>query len=224
MTKIILVRHCEALGNTQSLFQGHTDCEISGNGEVQLELLGLRCRNMPIDAIYSSPLKRAYITACAINRYHNLPIQIDPRLIEINGGVWEGVSWDELPRLYPEETENWNKRPHEFAPQDGEPMREVYSRMWNGVIEIVRSNPNKTVCITSHGCAIRNFLCHAMGLPIEQLNEIGWCDNTAISIIEFDEELNCKVVMMNDASHLTPETSVFMHQSWWKLEDDGGNT
>ncbi len=223
MTRILLVRHCEAFGNTQSLFQGHTDCEISGSGEIQLELVGLRCRNMQIDAIYSSPLKRAYATACAINKYHNLPIQIDARLIEINGGVWEGLSWAELPTLYPDEMEHWNKRPHEFAPPGGESMREVYARMWNGVTDMVRNNPNKTVCITSHGCAIRNFLCRAMGLPIEQLNEIEWCDNTAVSMIDFDEELNCKVVMMNDASHLTPETSIFMNQSWWKL-DDGGNT
>lgn len=225
MTRILLVRHCEAFGNTQSVFQGHTDCEISGNGETQLELLGLRCRNMPIDAIYSSPLKRAYATACAINQYHNLPIQIEPRLIEINGGEWEGLPWGDLPRLYPDESEIWNKRPHEFAPKGGEPMREVYSRMWEGVVDIVRCNRDKTVCITSHGCAIRNFLCRAMGKPIEQLNDIGWSDNTAVSIIDFDDALNSNVVMMNDASHLTPETSVFTHQTWWRLDEaqNGGN-
>lgn len=223
MTRILLIRHCEAFGNTQGVFQGHTDCEISGNGKTQLELLGLRCRNMPIDAIYSSPLKRAYETARAVNRYHSLPIQLDPRLIEINGGVWEGMSWGDLPRIYPEETEIWNKRPYEFAPQGGEPMRMVYSRMWESVTDIVRNNRDKTVCVTSHGCAIRNFLCRAAGKPIEQLNEIDWCDNTALSIIDFDEELHSHVVLMNDASHLTPETSVFMHQTWWKLEDDGGN-
>ena len=223
MTRILLVRHCEALGNTQNLFQGHTDCEISGNGKTQLELVSLRCRNMPIAAIYSSPLKRAYETACAINKYHHLPIQTDPRLIEINGGIWEGVRWDELTRLYPDEMEIWYKRPYEFAPQGGESMREVYARMWEGVTDIVRKNPDRTVCITSHGCAIRNFLCHAMGLPIERLNKVEWCDNTAVSIIDFDEDLNCKVVMMNDASHLTPETSIFTRQAWRRV-DDGGNT
>ena len=217
MTRIILVRHCEAEGNTNALFQGHTDCEISGNGTTQLELLGVRCRNMPIDAIYSSPLKRAYVTAEAINRYHHLPIQIEPRLMEINGGKWEGKPWAKLPELYPEETEQWNTRPYEFSPEGGESMREVYSRMWEGVTDIVRHNQGKTVCVTSHGCAIRNFLCRALNKPIEQLNEVQWCDNTAISMIDFDEELRSKVVMMNDASHLTPETSVFMHQTWWKL-------
>jgi Fructose-2,6-bisphosphatase len=219
MTRILLVRHCEAQGNTDSVFQGHTDCEISGSGETQLELLALRCRNMPINAIYSSPLRRARLTAEAVNRYHHLEIRTDPRLIEINGGVWEGKPWCDLPALYPEQTEAWYKRPHEFAPENGESMREIYGRIWKGITDIVRENPDKTVCIASHGCAIRNFLCRAQGWPIERLNDVDWCDNTALSIIEFDGDLNSKVVLMNDASHLTPETSVFMHQTWWQKEE-----
>jgi broad specificity phosphatase PhoE len=222
MTRIILVRHCEAQGNTNGVFQGHTDCDISGNGATQLELLGVRCRNMPIDAIFSSPLKRAVVTAEAINRYHGLPIQIEPRLMEIDGGEWEGKPWKELPNLYPKESENWNIRPYDFIPNGGESMRAVYSRMWEGITDIVRQNRDKTVCIASHGCAIRNFLCHALNKPIEHINDVGWCDNTAISLIDFDEELHSNVVLMNDASHLTPETSVFMHQTWWKLPAKNG--
>lgn len=216
MTRILLVRHCEAMGNTQGLFQGHTDCEISGNAPAQLDLLALRCRNMPIDAIYSSPLKRAYETARAVNRYHHLPIQTDERLIEINGGEWEGKAWNDLPSLYPELVLQWNTRPWEFMPKGGEPMRSVYDRMWQSVTQIAERNRNRTVCVTSHGCAIRNFLCRAQGWPIERLAEVPWCDNTALSIIDFDAQGNSHVVLMNDASHLTPETSVFQRQDWWK--------
>ena len=86
MTRIILIRHCEAEGNIKRVFQGHTDADISENGRKQLDLLRLRCRNMQIDAIYSSPLKRAYQTAEAINSFRNLTVQIHEDLIEINGG------------------------------------------------------------------------------------------------------------------------------------------
>ena len=72
ITRILLVRHCEAEGNTNGRFQGSSDCGISGNGEKQLELLALRLRNIRMDSIYSSPLKRARMTAEAINRYHHL--------------------------------------------------------------------------------------------------------------------------------------------------------
>ena len=93
MTRIILIRHCEAEGNIKRVFQGHTDADISENGRKQLDLLRLRCRNMQIDAIYSSPLKRAYQTAEAINSFRNLTVQIHEDLIEINGGVIIGETF-----------------------------------------------------------------------------------------------------------------------------------
>ena len=45
-TKLIIVRHCEAMGNKDRTFQGHTDSEISEKGKIQLDLLSVRCRNM----------------------------------------------------------------------------------------------------------------------------------------------------------------------------------
>lgn len=219
MTRIILVRHCEAQGNTEGFFQGCIDSDISGHGKTQLELLSVRCRNMPFDAIYSSPLKRARITAEAINRYHHLPIQVEPRLHEIDGGEYEGRSWDELTRIYPEELQNWYFRPFDFAPKGGETMRMVYARMWDAVTDIVKANQDKTICIVSHGCAIRNFLCHALRKPVEEINDVGWGDNTAISIIDFSADLQSDVVMMNDASHLTPEISVYAQQKWRMAEN-----
>ena len=58
-TRLILVRHCEAEGNFRRLFQGSTDAPVSEKGRVQLDLLSVRCRNMAIDRIYTSPLRRA---------------------------------------------------------------------------------------------------------------------------------------------------------------------
>ena len=58
VTRILLVRHCEAQGNVKRVFQGHTDAPISENGKKQLDLLALRLRNETIDAIYSSPLQK----------------------------------------------------------------------------------------------------------------------------------------------------------------------
>lgn len=209
MTKLILVRHCEAEGNTRGILQGRTDCDISGNSKVQLELVSLRLRNEPFAAIYSSPLKRAYKTAQAIDRYHQLPIQVDPRLSEIDVGAWEGHSWAEIERENSVMLKIWNECPGRFQAEGGESMRSVYNRMWQAAVGIVRCNPGKEVCVVSHGCAIRNFLCHALGMPVGRIGEIGWCDNTAVSVVEFDGNLIPRVVKMNDASHLPAELSVY---------------
>lgn len=217
-TRVTVIRHCEAEGNLKRIFQGHTNAAISENGKKQLDLLRLRCRNLPIDVIYTSPLQRAYLTAEAVNSFRNAPVHLCDDLMEINGGVWEGKRWADLPALYPEDARIWNLEPQNFAPKNGEPMRHVYERMSRAVTEIVRRHPGGQICITSHGCAIRNLLCWAMGKPVEELNTVDWCDNTAISILEFDENAVPTVLLANDASHLDHETSTFSKQTWWKPE------
>ena len=212
MTKIILVRHCESQGNTSGKLQGRTDCDVSGNGAIQLDLLSIRLRNVPIDALYSSPLRRAYKTAEAINRYHGLEIHVVKELSEIDVGVWEGKTWAEVAEERPDEFRIWGERPEEFDPEGGESMRQVYDRIWLAVTKIARENPGKTVCIASHGCVIRNFLCRALGKPIIELNDIDWCDNTGISVVEFDEEMHSNVIKMNDASHIPADLSVYRRQ------------
>lgn len=141
MTTIYLVRHCEAMGNINRIFQGHTDEEISENGRMQLERLAERFRGIHLDAVYSSPLKRAYHTAEAVNRYHRLPIHTDGRLMEINGGHWEEKPWEALPELYPSEWEDWSERPWRFEAEGGEPMREVYRRMAEALTDIAAAHP-----------------------------------------------------------------------------------
>lgn len=218
-TKIILVRHCEAQGNHERVFQGAIDCDITERGRVQLDALSERFRSVEFDVIYSSPLLRARRTAEAVNRYHGLPMQIESDLREINGGHWEGKKWPDFPKLYPQEARAWNLTPWDFAPEGGESMRQVYGRIRRAVTAIAAKERGRTVAVVSHGCAIRNLLCYAHGWPIERLNEVEWCDNTAVSVLEFDEDGCVNILLENDASHLTEDTSTLAGQEWWKKEN-----
>ena len=94
-------------------------------------------------------------------------------------------------------------------------MRQVHERVQRAILEIVAENEGKTVCVTSHGCAIRNILCWTLGLPFEKLNEVDWGDNTAINVIDFDSSHHPTVLVQNDASHLSAEVSTFAKQDWW---------
>lgn len=212
MTKIYFVRHCEAEGNTRGILQGRSDSDVSGNSSKQLDLVSLRLRNVPFDAFYSSPLKRAFKTAQAINRYHNLEIVKDERLIEIDMGDWEGHSWTDIEAEGSAMLRVWNENPGDFEAPNGESMLDVRDRMWAAAKDIARTNDGKTVCVVSHGCAIRTLLCRALGKPLNEINEIPWCDNTAVSVIEVENGV-AHVVQMNDASHIPPELSVYRRAS-----------
>ncbi len=218
MTKIYLVRHAEAMGNVEEFFQGRTDCEVSENGKKQLALIAEHFKDIPIEAIYSSPLKRTVDTAEAVNKHHDLPIIRDEGLIEISGGVWEGKPWAELPLLYPVEYDLWKNHMENFYIADGEKMTEVFERMKNTVNKIAAENDGRTIAVVSHGCALRNFLCYAMGRPISALKDVGWSDNTAVSLVEYENGVP-KIIFKNNNDHLTEELSTLSKSKWSSLEN-----
>lgn len=220
MTILYLIRHCEAFGNCRRIFQGHLDGDISELGQRQLERLGARFADTPLDAVYSSPLQRTRKTAEAVAEPHGLPVKFDDRLMEIHGGRWEGQPWSRLPELFPEESEHWARHPWLFAPQGGESMRQVYRRMSGALSGIASLHPGGAIAVASHGCAIRNAICWAKGWPLERIGEVDWCDNTAVTVLAFDEEGIPQILQENDNSHLSGDTSRFGEQTWWRAGSD----
>ena len=215
-TRIYLVRHAEAQGNVNRTFQGHSDCPVTERGMRQLDCLAERFRTVRFDALYSSPLLRARQTAEAVNRYHGLELQIDPGLIEINGGELEGMHWNEIPERFPQQQHDWDVAPQNYCAPGGDRMIDVYERITAAIDRIVRANSGKIIAVVSHGCAIRNYLCFANGWGIEQLRNIMWEENTAVSCIDYDEDFRPHIVYQSDAEHLPDELRTLARQSWWK--------
>ena len=202
MTKLYLVRHCEAMGNLKRLFQGSIDLDISENGAKQLEYLKKRFEDIHLDRVYSSPLIRARKTAEAICSGKGLSVEPLDGLIEIDGGIVEGKPFAETFASIPTLADTWDNHPEEFAPEGGEPMRHAYERIWNTVLKIAEENKGKTVAAATHGGVLRCLNCRILHGSIEHLKETPWCENTAVNILEFDDNFNPSLVLFNDISHL----------------------
>ena len=158
MTRIILVRHCEAAGNLNRRFQGHTDAEVTENGKKQLELLALRMRNVKIDYLYSSPLKRLMLLprpsiSFIICQFMWRRIDGDQRRL-LGGRSLERVFYPVSRGL-----RLMGEPALEVCTAGRRAMVHVFERMKSCVDRIAGEHPGKTVCIATHGCAIRNFLC-----------------------------------------------------------------
>lgn len=222
MVTVYLVRHCAAQGNVDGTYQGRSDSDITDIGRKQLELVAMRLRNVPFAAIYSSPLKRARATADAINQYHHVPVTEDENLIEIDVGEMEGMKWEDLPKRFPKEANLWVNHLENFVAPQGESIAQVADRMWNGVNAIVQKEnelgKEKTICLATHGCALRCFLCKAEGWPLPRVSEVPLSDNTAISEVSFADDGSCTVVRMGDASHLAEGLSVLGGMGWEKKQ------
>jgi broad specificity phosphatase PhoE len=198
MLKLFIIRHPQATGNLIRHFQGHTDTELTDEGLLQADILAEYFKNIPLDVVYSSDLKRAAYTAKKIAGGRELITT--PRLREINAGVWEDKDITTFTTTHPKESDLWENAPELFTIENGESMAEVYNRVSKVLTELTETEGGKTVAIVSHGCAIRNMICFIKYGGIAHLREIDWSKNAAISYAEFDKKWELKY--MNDVTHL----------------------
>ncbi len=218
MTTVYLIRHAQASGNQERIFQGRYDGTITPLGKKQLDHLAERCRSLKLQAVYTSPLSRAYETAQAVDRYYGYPIHTDEGLLEINGGEWEGKKWATFPEDYPQQNKNWYDAPWDFAAPGGETMGEVYDRMRDTLLRIVSKEQGKTIAVVSHGCALANLITYCQGKPLSELNWENLCDNTAITKVVFDDDLTPHVEWVNDISHLEEGIKTYVTDLWGSEE------
>lgn len=226
-TRLILVRHAEAEGNFRRLFHGWTDSPITEKGHLQAKQVAEKLRDIKIDIIYSSTLKRTLQTAQYIADVKDLPIIRTDKLKEINGGDWEDRKWDDLPLEWPEEYDTWENKPHIHKMPNGESMEGFQARLLKEIKQIVKDNKGKVICLVTHGTAIKTLLCRFYNCTLEEMLRIPWHENTSVTIVDY-EDGEFKVVVEGDASHLDSDMSTIRNQDWWidnskKLEDIDNN-
>ena len=215
MTQIYLIRHGEAEGNIYRRCQGQHEGRISAKGLRQVDALAERLRDVHFDALYSSDLKRTIRTAKAVTMYHDIPLQTEPRLRELDLGPWEDIPFGDLMYQYPQKMKDFNDDPDRWYVEGAETFPQLKARIRGILTELGEKHDGQTVACCTHGMAIRAFLSDVMGIPSDEIYRIPHGDNTAVSLVEY-ENGGFRVVFCNDASHLTPELSTFARQTWWR--------
>jgi len=201
MTTVYLIRHAEAEGNLYRRFQGWHDGLITEKGRRQIEALAARFADIPIDAVYSSDLRRTMTTAGAIYRPKGLALHVDPQLREIGGGVWEDKTWGELMQTRREELLRFFACDLTWQVEGSETYEGVQRRVVAAIRRIAAAHEGQTVAIVAHGTAIVCTMAFFLGRPLSQVPH---GDNTCVAKLLIDGD-GVEVEYFNDTSHLSPE-------------------
>jgi alpha-ribazole phosphatase len=187
MTKFYLVRHGQTDWNKEGRYQGQADINLNSDGEEQARVVSQKLAGKPIDAIYSSDLKRARHTAEEIGKQLKLPVYLDVRLREINHGIWEGMLYTDIVQKYAHKIKERDTNPlHTRAPQ-GESVHEVSKRVLSAADDIAQKHPDETIVIVAHGVSLAILACTARGIPLtEVFHNIP--DNAHPNLIEWTED------------------------------------
>lgn len=200
-TRLYLVRHGQSEWNLHSKMQGVQDIDLTYTGVKQAELLARRLKNEKIDCIYSSNLKRAYITAQIIGKELGLDVQKSSEFREMSFGIWEGLTSKEINELYKDLYSLWKANPVKANIEKGETLEEVQKRMVKNTLKIVEENKGKNILIVSHGTSIKALILGLLEVDLSFYPKFR-LDNTSLSIIDVKEDGKTVLVLFNDTCHL----------------------
>ena len=158
MGKLIIVRHGQTQMNADGLFFGKLDPELTEKGKQQATIAREKIKSFNYDNIYSSDLKRAATTANIIN-YKNKEVIYDSRLQEIDFGIFEGLTYEEIKGKYPEECKQSEEDWENYNFETGESPKEMQQR---AIAFIESLDLNKDNLIVTHwgiiGCILSWYL------------------------------------------------------------------
>lgn len=142
---LYLMRHGSTVWNEIGRCQGHHQNMLSSTGKKQVVKASEQFKNEKFDLIYSSPLRRAVQTANIMNRYHNVEIIKDNRLIEIDRGIFTG----RLKKTFTEKEKGQYKTKDESCHMES--FQTLLARVKNFVQNVILPNKDKTLLIVTHG-------------------------------------------------------------------------
>ncbi len=193
------VRHGQSTYNAEGRVQGQSDVPLSQLGRRQGEAVAQALASVSVDAIYSSPLRRAMETARAIARVHGLPIETDDRLKELHAGIFQDKLRTQLWDLYPEEMSRWTSGDPDFVIPGGESRRQLARRGCEALKDIAAAGHRHTV-VVAHGRLLVVTL-SALLAPNDG-RQFSPLENGAISLLQYEPHSGFHLVEWNRVDHL----------------------
>lgn len=169
-------------------------------GRKQAERLGLALKETRIDAIYASPLKRAFDTAQAIAGHHGLVVQVETDLREMEVGELEGISIVELGTTFSQFLLQWRQGQGVEKLPGGESVIDLADRVWAIIQLILKKHEQGNIVVVSHFFTVVVTICKALGWPLTTMERIR-VQTGSISIIEFGDG-HSRLVSLGDTCHL----------------------
>lgn len=171
-TTLILVRHGVTTFTERKVFSG------SGKEDPELTELGHRqaeraadwiAHRGPVDAVVASPLRRTQQTAAAISGRLGVKASLEPSLMEVSFGDWDGFTFAEIHERWPTEMRAWLASTAVAPPGGGEAFDDALKRVTAGRDRLLTEFAGQTVVAATHVTPIKILVGLALGAPLESI-------------------------------------------------------
>ncbi len=169
---LLLVRHGEVLSNLKKVYAGGSTESLTERGKQQAYKVAGRLSSMNIHTLYTSPVKRAVETAEIIGHVIGKNYTIIDEFKEMEMGPWEGMSEEEIARLYPHKWQVWQCKPAELRLDGRETLDQVLARALKGLERISGISRDNSAVIVTHVVIIRVLLLWSQGKSLNLYRSI----------------------------------------------------
>ncbi len=171
MALILLIRHGENDYVGKRLAGRTPGVHLNARGRQQAEEVARILADAPLEAVYASPLERALETAQPLAAAHGLEVRVEPGLMEVDFGRWQGKTVRQMRRL-----KLWpvvQNAPSQVTFPDGESFQAAQERMVACLQRLSDSHAeNEVITCVSHSDSIRLALAHFLGMPLDHFQRL----------------------------------------------------
>jgi broad specificity phosphatase PhoE len=207
ITRVWLIRHGQTDWNQDGRWQGQLDIPLNEEGKRQAELLAESLRDRGISAVYTSDLMRARHTAETIARRLNVPLHNDPRWREMNLGVFQGLTLEQIEARYPIDVIEMRTNYLTYQSPQGESRLMMQERAFAALQDAMKASNGAAearFAVVSHGGTIK-ILMQKLFPDDPQMNRIH-IPNTSTTLIESLDDVTWRLVEVAATTHLQPDS------------------
>jgi broad specificity phosphatase PhoE len=195
MLKIFLLRHGETAWNADNnRYCGRTDIPLTAKGMAQAEEVKRQLEGIEFAHVFSSPLQRAYTTACIASGKEAMK---DNRLIEADFGKWEAKTKEEFIEENKQLWINWMSDPATHrAGGTGETGAEIVARVDDFFHSLQKTCPEGNVMVVAHNGINRLYMAHKLGMPLSNYRQLVQ-QNSSITCFTLDKNATLTLELLN---------------------------
>ncbi|TQF14842.1 histidine phosphatase family protein [Myxococcus llanfairpwllgwyngyllgogerychwyrndrobwllllantysiliogogogochensis] len=184
VTRMILLRHGKPSEEMKGRCYGRLDVGLAPEGHAQAERAASLLASADLQGLYSSPRRRALDTAKRVAEGRGLDIRVEEAFREIDFGLFEGLTYEEAERQFPEVYAEWMAHPERVRFPEGETFSEMRERVRAGGRVLRARHVGQCFALVSHGGVNRTLLAESLGMADKHLFRLDQV-HAAVNVIDF---------------------------------------
>ncbi|SFK57061.1 bifunctional RNase H/acid phosphatase [Geodermatophilus ruber] len=195
-----LLRHGRTEHTPERRYSGRNDLPLSATGRAEADAAAVRAKELGIEVVVASPLRRTRETAEVVAAVLGLPVQFDDDLVELDFGDLEGLTADEARAAHPLAARRFATDTTVAAP-GGESVADVSVRVGRARARILREHAGRTVLVVSHVTPIKLMLAAGLDVPDDVVHRV-FLEAASLSTVAWSSDGRSAVRLVNDTGHL----------------------